>query len=361
VNLGGNQTNDGWASEEMLDVEWAHGIAPGAKILVVEAQSQNQTDLIAAVNVAKSTPGVATVSMSWGFSEFAGETQYDSVFTSPPGHQGVTFFAASGDSGSSSGAEWPAASPNVVAVGGTTLALTSSNTIAGESAWTESGGGYSQYESEPSYQLAVQNTGARSTPDVAFDADPTSGAEVYYTTPSNGRGTWQSIGGTSLGTPAWAAIVAIVDQGLSIAGKNSLDGATQTLPAMYQIAAANGGDFNFVAPTTTTTHHGGFGGGWLFGGGWFAASSTTVTTPLISTALGSPNGPKLVADLVATPLASTTTPSGSTKGTTTAHPAKHPKKKVVHPVKKKKVVVNTHKAHKTVAHDVIDAAIEAIG
>lgn len=354
VNLGGNQTDDGWASEEMMDVEWAHAVAPGAKILVVEARSQNQSDLIAAINVAKSTPGVATVSMSWGFSEFPSETQYDSVFTTPSGHQGITYFAASGDSGSSGGAEWPAASPNVVSVGGTTLALTRTNTIAGESAWIDSGGGFSLYESEPGYQQAVQNTGVRSTPDVSFVADPSTGASVYYTTPSNGRGSWQTIGGTSLGSPAWAAIIAIVDQGLSIAGKNSLDGASQTLPALYSLATTS--DFNSVTPTSSFTHAGGIGG-WMTGGGWLA-SSIVVTTPLTSTGLGSPNGSHLVSDLVTSPLATAASNSSNSNGTTAGPAAgkKQHKKKVVHPVKKK-VKVTTHKK---VAHAVIDAAIHEI-
>ena len=135
VNLGTSQTNDSWASETLLDVEWAHAIAPGAKILVVEANSESVTDLMAAVNVARSTPGVAAVSMSWGFAEFAGETLYDSTFTTPVGHQGVSFFTASGDSGAAGGAEWPSSSPNVVSVGGTTLKLGAANSIAAESAW----------------------------------------------------------------------------------------------------------------------------------------------------------------------------------------------------------------------------------
>ena len=122
-NLGGSQTNNDWALEESLDVEWTHAIAPGANILVVEAapgNTDNQAlqNLMTAVNTASTTPGVAVVSMSWGFSEFPNETSDDSAFTTT----GITYIAASGDT---PGVDYPAASPNVLAVGGTTLNLNS--------------------------------------------------------------------------------------------------------------------------------------------------------------------------------------------------------------------------------------------
>ena len=123
ANQAGGITNSGWALEESMDVEWAHAIAPGATILVVEAHSQSRQSLIAAVNAARHTPGTVAISMSWGFNETATEAKYNNVFTTPPGHRGITFFAASGDSGQPGGAEWPAVSPTVVSVGGTTLNL----------------------------------------------------------------------------------------------------------------------------------------------------------------------------------------------------------------------------------------------
>ncbi len=88
----------GWATEISLDVEWAHAIAPGASILLVEANSSSFSDLLTAVNYARNAPDVATVSMSWGGGEFSGENSYDSDFTTPAGHSGVSFFVASGDS-----------------------------------------------------------------------------------------------------------------------------------------------------------------------------------------------------------------------------------------------------------------------
>jgi subtilase family serine protease len=104
----GTPNSSGWAGEIALDVEWAHAIAPGAKILLVEARSSSFSDLMSAVNYARSQPGVVTVSMSWGASEFSGETSssYQSYFTTPAGHTGITFVGASGDSGAP--AIWPA-------------------------------------------------------------------------------------------------------------------------------------------------------------------------------------------------------------------------------------------------------------
>ena len=131
-----------------------------------------------AVDFARHLPGVSVVSMSWGSGEFGSEKAYDSIFTTPAGHNGVTFVAASGDSGAYSGAQWPASSPNVVAVGGTSLYVNAVGTTVFEAAWSGSGGGYSVLESEPSFQRSVQGTGRRSTPDVSMDADPNTGVAV---------------------------------------------------------------------------------------------------------------------------------------------------------------------------------------
>ena len=97
--------------------------------------------------------------------------------------------------------------------------------------WSGSSGGYSKFEPEPNYQRSVQDTGKRSSPDVSFDGDPDTGVNVYETSPITGQGSWEVVGGTSLGTPAWAAIIAIADQGAQAAvGEGSLpNGSTQTL------------------------------------------------------------------------------------------------------------------------------------
>jgi hypothetical protein len=250
VNSSGNASTTrfpaadaGWAGEIELDVEWAHAIAPKAAILLVEAASSNLNDLLAGVNYARSAPGVVAVSMSWGGNDFAGETSYDSYFTTPAGHAGVTFFASSGDNGSPSG--FPAVSSHVVAVGGTTLYTDSAGNYLGEGGWTGSGGGLSTYVGQPGYQsgLVIHNGGqvlssggARGVPDVAFNADPNSGVAVYG---SFGWGGWAVVGGTSEGAPQWAGLMAIVDQGLADSSQASLDGYTQTLPRLYQLPASD--------------------------------------------------------------------------------------------------------------------------
>jgi subtilase family serine protease len=199
-------TSAGWGLEISLDIQWAHAIAPGARILLVEAGSNSFSNLLGAVNYGASQSGypVHQVSMSWGGSEFSYESLYDSYFSV----SGVSFFASSGDSGN--GPIWPSASPYVIGVGGTTL---QADTLT-ETAWSGSGGGISLYESEPSFQskYPIPNTGgARGVPDVSYDADPNTGVSVYDSTPYNGQSGWFVIGGTSVGAPSWNAIFAIVN------------------------------------------------------------------------------------------------------------------------------------------------------
>jgi subtilase family serine protease len=223
-----HQTDSGWAGEEALDIEWAHAIAPRAKILLVEAASDNSTDLLAAVDYAARQPGVVAVSMSWGGGEFTSEGANDSHFIAPPGHAGITFVASAGDDGA--GAEWPAASSNVLAVGGTSLTTDMAGNYGRESAWSGSGGGISQVEAEPSWQRGVQNYNKRTIPDAAYDADPNTGVLVYNSFPdSNGDTGWFSFGGTSVGAPQWAALVALADQGRAAAGKPALANAEVVL------------------------------------------------------------------------------------------------------------------------------------
>jgi subtilisin-like proprotein convertase family protein len=247
---GPSQNNGSWALEEALDVEWAHSMAPMANILLVEANSDLDSDLIqTAVNYARSQPGVVAVSMSFGGGEFGGETAYDTYFTTPNAHQGVTFLAATGDAGQPGG--YPAYSPNVVAVGGTVLSVDGSGNYISESGWSGSGGGLSTAESAPSYQngLVIHNgntivnaNGARANPDVALIAG--TGVAVYdsWDYPSTGWSTF-AWGGTSLATPCWAGLIAVADQGRGVLGQTPLDGRTQTLPFLYQTPAT---DFNDI-------------------------------------------------------------------------------------------------------------------
>src|SRR5262249_33678581 len=152
---------------------------PKANILLVEGSSASFGDMLTAVNYASNASGVVAVSMSWGAGEFSFETALDDYFTTPSGHGGVTFIASSGDAGAPPG--YPAISPNVLAVGGTSLFLDGAGNGSSESGWSGSGGGISAYEVQPVWQNGVvtQSTTMRANPDVAYDADPYTGFPVY--------------------------------------------------------------------------------------------------------------------------------------------------------------------------------------
>jgi hypothetical protein len=220
-----------WGLETTLDVEWAHALAPGAAILLVETPGTD-FGLLDGVNFARSQPGVSVVSMSWGENTVIN----DAVFTTPPGHQGVTFVAGSGDAGSQ--ADYPAFSPNVLAVGGTEFAkpLDPQGDYPGEAAWPSGGGGVGPTEPQPRGQLqAVGDLGGRAIPDVSFDA----GSDVAVLDSYDyGANPWISLEGTSFGAPAWAALIAVADQGRELADAGSLDGGTQTIPGLYAIAGS---------------------------------------------------------------------------------------------------------------------------
>ena len=129
-------------------------------------------------------------------------------------------------SGDSSTVEYPSASPYVLSVGGTTLTLNSNWTRNTETGWSGSGGGTSTIESEPTYQSSVQSSGNRTTPDIAWNADPNTGVAVYDSVRYNGHSGWFQVGGTSAAAPAWAGLIAIADQGHG----SALTGSSQTLP-----------------------------------------------------------------------------------------------------------------------------------
>ena len=229
--------------------------SPRRQIILVEANSQSLSDLMASVATAASQPGVSVVSMSWGFAEgqavFASdEATYDSVFNVP----GVTFVASTGDYGAAD-PEYPAFSPNVVAVGGTSLTLNADNSYNSETGWgyysdsagafIGSGGGISLYEPEPAYQQGVQSTGSRTTPDVSLVADPATGAWIadpYNLDPSN---PFEVVGGTSLSAPAWAGLLALVNQGRAAAGESTLNSSspTDTQQALYMLPQS---DYNVI-------------------------------------------------------------------------------------------------------------------
>lgn len=233
------QYNSGWATEIALDVEWVHAIAPRANIVLVEARSASYTNLlINAVGWTRTQANITVVSMSFGGNEFSGETTYDSKFTTPAGHSGMTFIASTGDGGSPG--SYPAYSPNVLAVGGTTLSMDTSSNYTGETGWSGSGGGVSTQESRPAYQTGVagMSGSTRNNPDISFVADPNSGVYVLDTSQSGGGG-WYQVGGTSLSAPCWAGLVAIANQGRIANGLGTLNGRNDLLPALYTLPAAD--------------------------------------------------------------------------------------------------------------------------
>ncbi len=194
--------SSGWEVEESLDVQWAHAMAPNAKLYLVEAASSQFSDLFAAVQSASNLvakAGGGEVSMSWGGSEFSGENAYDTYFTT----SGVVYLAASGDAVTT---QYPAVSPNVIAVGGTSFSRNAkTGAFEKEFAWQSSGVGPSSEESRPSYQSVISKTvgSARGVPDVSALADPMNSVWVYV----SDQGGWGAVGGTSAASPTWAGIV----------------------------------------------------------------------------------------------------------------------------------------------------------
>jgi len=192
--------NSSWAVEASLDVESAHGMCPGCRISLVEASSASMNDLATAVDTAAAKGG-KVISNSYGEPESAGETAYDSHYNKP----GITTVVSSGDDGY--GTEYPAASPAVVAVGGTSLTMNGSK-VKSEVAWNGSGSGCSQFELKPSWQHDKKCT-KRSIADIAADADPNTGAAIYDSYTNSGHTGWFTVGGTSLAAPLVAGILAV--------------------------------------------------------------------------------------------------------------------------------------------------------
>jgi len=208
--------NAGWSGETSLDVQWAHAIAPQARILLVEAPNGGTKALLESVPVAVAH-GATVINMSWGTSmEPANEQQFDQYFFN---NSAVTYFNASGDNGNNLFG-YPGASPLVVGAGGTTLELDSSGNILKETAWSGSGGGESLYFPEPGYQVGAQSAGKRGVPDLAYDSNPNTGVPVY----DSEDGNWAEVGGTSASSPQWCAITAIANSIRAGMGKGTIGG-----------------------------------------------------------------------------------------------------------------------------------------
>lgn len=237
--------NANWAIEISLDVEWAHAIAPKATIVLVEAPSNSLGDLLAGVRTAISN-GVSVVSMSWTVGEFSSETSLDNYFASNT----TSFVAASGDGGT--GVAYPAASPYVIGVGGTSLVLDANGNYLSETAWSGSGGGISAVEHEPLYQaqfgIPDNSKGRRGAPDVSYNANPGTGYAMYDSVGISGVAGWFQVGGTSAATPQWAALLAIVNSSRAALRKANL---ASTNTNLYSVAKASIGT-SFHAVTAGT-------------------------------------------------------------------------------------------------------------
>jgi len=262
------KTNAGWALEISLDVETAHEICQTCKILLVEASSNSNSNLAAAVNEAAKL-GATEISNSYGGSESSGETTYDSSYN----HSGIALTASSGDGGY--GVEYPAASRYVVAVGGTTLNLTSSNTYSSESAWSSAGSGCSSYETANAWQTAVSDwsqTGCgtkRGVADVSADADPNTGAAVYDSTRYQGQAGWFQVGGTSLSSPLIASVFALAGGTSSYANAQQVPYVKFTSSDSHDVTTGSNGNCGTIMCNATTGYDGPTGLGTPNGTGGF--------------------------------------------------------------------------------------------
>jgi len=234
--------DQGWSVEEDLDVEAAHAIAPDAKIILVEAATANDADAYAAVDTAVAllnADGGGVISMSWGepenssgfanSDELADEAHFDNVGNA------VSFVAATGDAAAE--LSYPALSPEVTAVGGTSLYLGSDGNRTSETAWSSGGGGISHVLAVPTYQAGVTINGTplgayRASPDVAMMANPATGFAMYYY-----KGYMLDVGGTSVSTPLFAGMVALANQLRSQAGAGPIGSSLNQ--AIYSIAGSS--------------------------------------------------------------------------------------------------------------------------
>jgi hypothetical protein len=213
------QKEGGWAAEISIDVQMAHATCQSCRVLLVEADSESFEDLGKAVNAAVKA-GASEISNSYGGPEIS---EYASLNSSYYNHPGLVVTASSGDCGYlnhaclgyESAANFPADSPDVVAVGGTTL--TEAKGKWKSTVWKDGGSGCSVVFSAPLWQSAAANFSAtgcadgRSVADVAAIGDPETGVDVYDSTPDgNGDPTgWGVWGGTSVASPIIAAEFAL--------------------------------------------------------------------------------------------------------------------------------------------------------
>ena len=229
-----NNYNLSWAVETATDVEWVHAIAPLAKIDLVLAPNAEVGYLQGTVNYTVQNMSVNSISMSWGTPESSIPKtltlEYSRIFNQARS-LGISVFAASGDQGAYDGTNsltvnFPASSPMVTAVGGTSIYFINGNVY--QYAWDGSGGGYSSYfNASPTQNATGFNGTKRGVPDISFDANPNSGGVYVFA-----GAALYAIGGTSLATPIASGVFMIISQYL---GKN----LGYVNPYLYDIARTN--------------------------------------------------------------------------------------------------------------------------
>lgn len=226
-----------WAAEITLDVEWAHALAPGASIDLVLANplgahtlSDFLLSMLRATAFAVQNNLGDVISQSFGGNEACVSPQIlqlqHQVFELAT-NKHMTLLAASGDRGAAQvncaftgfvrGVSTPASDPLVTAVGGTTLnANAATGTYLGEAAWVGSGGGLSTRFARPLFQQGIANIvgNHRGLPDIAYDGDPHSGVLVVWSSSGQGKDLVFAFGGTSIGSPQWAAITVLLNQAM---------------------------------------------------------------------------------------------------------------------------------------------------
>jgi hypothetical protein len=245
-----------WAGETVLDVETVHAICPNCKIVLVEASSPTDANLDAAENTAVAK-GATEITNSWGAAEGGGIPPADqSAFD----HAGVVITASTGDDGyfdwglsqGDTSPEFPASSPNVIGVGGTSLSLAADGTRSAETVWNDGigsgGGGCSAVFGRPWWQgsdpeWAATGCGThRSVGDVSADADPYTGLDVYGSYDVSGSG-WVTAGGTSLAAPIIASIFALAGgaQGVSYPAETLYAHQNDSAATLYDVTSGGNG------------------------------------------------------------------------------------------------------------------------
>lgn len=224
----------GWDLEESLDMEMVSAICPNCHVVIMEANSQSYKDLSTAAQSAEKVANVVSNSWQYGSSEQE-YSEYASYFT----HPGVVVLASSGDSAYENPEGFPAAYPDVVAVGGTTLHYANGNRVS-ETVWNDTGSGCNTLSKKPpSYQKKIDgmktHCKGRLANDVSAVADPNTGVAVYDTLSYGG---WVQVGGTSVSSPLVGSIYGLAGNAATIDPFTSL---YATGASLFDITAGRNG------------------------------------------------------------------------------------------------------------------------